>query len=169
MQEASISELMLANLKQPQLLCNKEISFTEPAIKFLDLLLQTGASLVAQMVKILAAMQEIQVWSLSQEDPLEKGMVSTLVLLTGEFHGQRSLAGYSPRGHKELDMTEWLTLSLQTTLTETGSHSKVNTLSTTVPFCNLLYKEIYQEIYMESLWNIFKAHIYIQCYLWGDF
>ena len=61
MQEASISELMLANLKQPQLLCNKEISFTEPAIKFLDLLLQTGASLVAQMVKILTAMQEIQV------------------------------------------------------------------------------------------------------------
>ena len=23
-------------------------------------------------------------------------------------HGQRSLAGYSPRGHKELDTTEWL-------------------------------------------------------------
>ena len=26
--------------------------------------------------------------------------------------GQRSLAGYSPRGHKESDMTERLTLSL---------------------------------------------------------
>ena len=24
----------------------------------------------------------------------------------GEFHGQRSLAGYSPWGHKEADMTE---------------------------------------------------------------
>ena len=24
----------------------------------------------------------------------------------GEFHGQRSLAGYSPWGHKESDMTE---------------------------------------------------------------
>ena len=24
------------------------------------------------------------------------------------FHGQRSLAGYSPWGHKELDITEWL-------------------------------------------------------------
>jgi len=23
-------------------------------------------------------------------------------------HGQRSLVGYSPRGHKELDTTEWL-------------------------------------------------------------
>ena len=27
----------------------------------------------------------------------------------GEFHGQRSLAGYSPWDHKESDMTEWLT------------------------------------------------------------
>ena len=26
--------------------------------------------------------------------------------LPGESHGQRSLAGYSPRGHKELDTTE---------------------------------------------------------------
>ena len=28
------------------------------------------------------------------------------VFLTGKFHAQRSLAGYSPWGHKELDMTE---------------------------------------------------------------
>ena len=27
-------------------------------------------------------------------------------LLPGEFHGQRSLTGYSPWGHTELDMTE---------------------------------------------------------------
>ena len=30
----------------------------------------------------------------------------TPVFLPGEFHGQRSLAGYSPRGRKELDTTE---------------------------------------------------------------
>ena len=30
----------------------------------------------------------------------------TPVFLTGKSHGQKSLAGYSPRGHKELDMTE---------------------------------------------------------------
>ena len=29
-----------------------------------------------------------------------------LGFLPGEFHGQRSLAGYSPWGHKELDTTE---------------------------------------------------------------
>ena len=34
------------------------------------------------------------------------------VFLPGEFHGQRSLAGHSPWGHKELDRTERLTLSL---------------------------------------------------------
>ena len=33
------------------------------------------------------------------------------VFLPGEFHGQRNLAGYSPWGHKELDMTEQPTLS----------------------------------------------------------
>ena len=30
----------------------------------------------------------------------------TPVFLPGEFHGQRSLAGYNPWGHKESDMTE---------------------------------------------------------------
>ena len=34
------------------------------------------------------------------------------IFLPGESHGQRSLAGYSPRGHKESDTTERLTLSL---------------------------------------------------------
>ena len=52
------------------------------------------ASLVAQAVKNLLAMQETWVWSLGQEDPLEKGM--TPVFLPGESHGERSLAGYSP-------------------------------------------------------------------------
>ena len=36
----------------------------------------------------------------------------TLVFLPGESHGQRSLADYSPWGHKELDMTERLMLTL---------------------------------------------------------
>ena len=38
------------------------------------------------------------------------------VLLPGESYGQRSLAGYSPCGRKELDMTEWLILSLSLTV-----------------------------------------------------
>ena len=30
------------------------------------------------------------------------------IFLPGEFHRLRSLVGYSPQGHKELDMTEGL-------------------------------------------------------------
>ena len=33
----------------------------------------------------------------------------TPVFLPGKLHGQRSLAGYCPWGHKELDTTEQLT------------------------------------------------------------
>ena len=33
-------------------------------------------------------------------------MVSTLIFLLGEFRGQRSLVGYSPWGHKELNTTD---------------------------------------------------------------
>ena len=58
------------------------------------------------MVKNLPAMQETRVQSLGWEDPLEKEMATTLVFLPGESHGQRSLAGYSPRGRKESDTTE---------------------------------------------------------------
>ena len=43
---------------------------------------------------------------LGWEGPLEKEMQPTPVLLTGEFHGQRSLVGYRSRGHTELDTTE---------------------------------------------------------------
>ena len=39
-----------------------------------------------------------------------------LLFLPGEFHGQRRLAGYSPWGHKESDMTEQLTLLLNFTV-----------------------------------------------------
>ena len=41
----------------------------------------------------------------------------TPVLLPGESHGRRSLVSYSPWGRKELDMTEWLTLSFSRTHT----------------------------------------------------
>ena len=95
------------------------------------------ASLVAQMVKCLPAMQETQVqalgwedplkkemathvyriclpmqerWvqSLSWEDPLEKKMATHSSILAWEIHGQRRLASCSPWGCKESDMTEQL-------------------------------------------------------------
>ena len=38
--------------------------------------------------------------------PWRRAWQPTPVFLPGESHGQKSLAGYSPWGHKELDMTE---------------------------------------------------------------
>ena len=54
---------------------------------------------------------EMETWisSLGQEDPLEKEMATYSSILPGKFHGQRSVEGYSPWGHKESDRTkqEW--------------------------------------------------------------
>ena len=67
----------------------------EPA-KCLSMLI----SLVAQTVKNLPAMQETWIWSLVRKIPWRREWQSTPVLLPGEFHGQRSLVGYSPWGPK---------------------------------------------------------------------
>ena len=66
------------------------------------------ASVVAQVVKNLPAAQETQVPCLGQEDPLEEEWLPALAFLPGEFHGQRSLVGYSPWHCKESDTTERL-------------------------------------------------------------
>ena len=58
------------------------------------------------MVKHLSTLWETWVQSLSWEDPLEKEMATTPVLLPGKFHGRRSLVGYSPWGRKKSNTTE---------------------------------------------------------------
>ena len=75
------------------------------------ILRQGATSLVAQMLKNLHATPETQVWLLAEKIPWRRGWLPTLVFLPGEFHGQRSLAGYSPLGCKELDIAERLTQS----------------------------------------------------------
>ena len=65
------------------------------------------ASLVAQMVKNMPAMQEMQVRSLGQENHPEKGMATHSSILAWRISWtERSLVGYSPWGLKELDTTE---------------------------------------------------------------
>ena len=70
--------------------------YTGPAF-FLPLATEGRASLA---LKNLPTVQETRVWSLGQEDPLEKEMEPTPVCLPGKSHGQRSLAGYGPWGHR---------------------------------------------------------------------
>ena len=48
----------------------------------------------------------MRVQSLGWKEALEEGMETTPVFWPGESHGQRSLAGYSPWGRKDSDMTE---------------------------------------------------------------
>ena len=52
-------------------------------------------------------MQDMWVQSLGGEDPLEEGMATHSNILAWRMnpHGQRTLAGYSQWGRKELDMT----------------------------------------------------------------
>ena len=66
-------------------------------------------SLLAQAVRNLPSMQETQVQSWGLEDPLENGKATHSSNFVGEIHGQRSMEGYSPLRHKELDTPEWLT------------------------------------------------------------
>ena len=77
------------------------------------------ASLVAQRIKNLPAMQETQALSLGQEDPCRREWQSTPVFLPGEFHGQWTQVGYSLWCCKQLDTTERLTLLL----TDKGCYS----------------------------------------------
>ena len=64
------------------------------------------ASWVAQLVKNPPAMWKTWVQSLGWKDPWRKEQLPIPVFWPGEFHEL-----YSPWGHKELDMTEQLSLS----------------------------------------------------------
>ena len=62
---------------------------------------------MAQNVKNLSAMQETWVGSLGWEDSLEKKRATHSSILAWRIPWtERSLAGYSPGGRKESDMTE---------------------------------------------------------------
>ena len=44
------------------------------------------------------------------ENPFHSQSNPSILVLPGKFHGQGSLADYSPWGHKQSDSTEWLTM-----------------------------------------------------------
>ena len=52
---------------------------------------------------------DVKSWLTGRDPMLGKTWKPTPVFLPGEFHGKRSLAGYSPWDRKESGMTEWLT------------------------------------------------------------
>ena len=68
-----------------------------------------GASLVAQMVKNLPAVQEAQVQTLGWEDVLEKGMATHSSIVAWRIPWTEEADSNSPWGRKESDTTERLT------------------------------------------------------------
>ena len=67
---------------------------------------------MAQMVKNLPAMQETQLGSPGRKDSLEKGMATHTSILAWRIPWTEEPGGlYSPRGRKESDTTERLTLT----------------------------------------------------------
>ena len=73
---------------------------------------------------------------LALEDPLEKEMAASPVFLPGKSHGPRSLAGYSPWGHKESDTTEY-------THTHTHTHTLSKALTRAVrPISHFIHESV---------------------------
>ena len=69
---------------------------------------------MTQTVKNLPVVQEMYVQSLSLEDCLEKGMATHSSILAWRILWTAEPGSYSPWDHKELDMTEQLTLYIHT-------------------------------------------------------
>ena len=89
-----------------------KLASSVPTFYFSTSLPYSGASLVAQMVKNLPAMQKTWVRSLGQEDPWEKRIATHSNILAWRIPWTGEPGGYSPWGRKESDTTEWLTHSL---------------------------------------------------------
>ena len=102
----------LGKCRAPAFLGNIRMAFFPASPLFTCPVLVNRASLVSQMVKNLPTIQETGVWSLGREDPLEKGMATHSSILAWRIPWSEEPEGYSPSGHKESDMTERLTLSL---------------------------------------------------------
>ena len=67
----------------------------------------TGASLVAQIVKNPHTMQETQVRSLGQEDPLEKGIATHSSILAWKILWTVEPGGLQRMGLQKSDTAEW--------------------------------------------------------------
>ena len=62
-----------------------------------------GSSVVKNCLAM-QKIQDVQIWSLGWEDPLEKEMATSPVFSPGTSHRERSLAGHSAWDRKKLDI-----------------------------------------------------------------
>ena len=86
------------------LIVNREIKNSICALHFAFRGFSGGSGV--KHLSVAQEMQETWVWSLDWTISWRRAWQPTPVFLLRESHGQRSLVGHSPRGRKELDMTE---------------------------------------------------------------
>ena len=108
----------------------------------------------AQVVKNLPAMRRPRFDPWVGKMPWRRAWQLTTVSLSGEPHGQWSLAGYTSWGCSESDMTERLSTAQH--MAETNTRLPINYL----PIKNILKKEITKDnsrIYKEQAPNLFQC------------
>ena len=82
---------------------------------------------------------ELHIRSLGQEDPWRKAWQPTPVFLPGKSHAQRSLEGYSPWGHKELDTNERLSMHCHYLYLQFGQRHKMQNARSGRHFSNHVF------------------------------
>ena len=115
-------------------------------------------------------MQETWVQSLVRKIPWRREWLPTPVFLPGESHGQRSLAGYSPSGHKESDTTEQLTLSVWRQCTWSADTVSVRGFALEHNFPSLNFHALEKAMATHSsvlAWRIPGTAEPMGCHLWG--
>ena len=121
------------------------------------------------MVKYLPAVQETWVGSLSQEDPLEKGMATHSSILAWRIRGQRSLVGYSSWGGR-VRHDEWLSLHFR------FPFWKMRTIISNFSFCLRVKYAMLSEMHfgksiLEQFFSKFNVHtdrlgLVLKCRSW---
>ena len=109
--------------------------------------------------------------------PWRRAWQPTQVFLPGESHGQRSLTGYSPWGHKKSDTTERLSLSFWTELN--GGFSTLWSFllfshlpplrGSIVKHQDLDWPKRRLNLYLESFSSSCAARLFSRCRSWAPF
>ena len=100
----------------------------------INLLWSSRASLVAQLVKNLHAVQETQVWSLGGEDPLEKGMATHSNILAWRTPWTEESGGLQTTGSKRVGH-DWLSYTFSFHFAMVLSNHEFNSLHGELSLC----------------------------------
>ena len=92
--------------------------------------------------------------------PWKREWVAIPVFLPGEFHGQRCLVIYSPRGYKESDTTEGLSLHF--------THFPYSEAESQGPNCRVTFQCVHLIVFRVSVTSHVRGHVTAQeVWIWG--